>query len=175
MLGFAVLSVVATLGLLAVARRLDGLLERGPRSTALLWLLPLEAVAYWSTTGMEAMAYAAYRLLKHRFAFSPGASTSIPPMDSLFVAQGYDSTLTSTDYQSDGPAALGNYIAQCLIDFGLQDFCAKCTKCARECPVGAIRFGDKTMFNGYEMWKPDVHRCTSYRVTNPRGSARRRQ
>ena len=26
------------------------------------------------------------------------------------------------------------------IDFGLQDFCSKCTKCARECPCGAIRF-----------------------------------
>jgi ferredoxin len=27
------------------------------------------------------------------------------------------------------------------------------------------------MFNGYEMWKPDVERCTRYRVTNPKGSA----
>ncbi len=57
------------------------------------------------------------------------------------------------------------------IDFGLQDFCTKCTKCARECPCGAIRFGDKVMFNGYEMWKPDVDRCARYRVTNMRGSA----
>ncbi len=27
------------------------------------------------------------------------------------------------------------------------------------------------MFNGYEMWKPDVERCTRYRLTNARGSA----
>ncbi len=27
------------------------------------------------------------------------------------------------------------------------------------------------MFNGYEMWKPDVQRCASYRTTNQRGSA----
>ena len=27
------------------------------------------------------------------------------------------------------------------------------------------------MFNGYEIWKPDVERCTRYRVTNPKGSA----
>jgi len=27
------------------------------------------------------------------------------------------------------------------------------------------------MYNGYEIWKPDVERCTRYRVTNPRGSA----
>jgi len=57
------------------------------------------------------------------------------------------------------------------IDFGLQDFCTKCTKCARECPCGAIEFGDKKMFNGYEMWKPDVERCTKYRLGNLKGSA----
>jgi ferredoxin len=27
------------------------------------------------------------------------------------------------------------------------------------------------MFNGYEIWKPDVERCTRYRLTNPKGSA----
>jgi reductive dehalogenase len=57
------------------------------------------------------------------------------------------------------------------VDFGLQDTCAKCRKCARECPCSAIAFGDKVLFNGYEMWKPDVERCTRYRVTNPHGSA----
>jgi ferredoxin len=57
------------------------------------------------------------------------------------------------------------------IDFGLQYFCSNCLKCARECPCDAIPFGDKVMFNGYEMWKPDVERCTRYRLTNTRGSA----
>ena len=57
------------------------------------------------------------------------------------------------------------------IDFGLQTFCGNCMKCARECPCDAIPFGDKVMFNGYEIWKPDVERCTRYRVTNPKGSA----
>jgi reductive dehalogenase len=57
------------------------------------------------------------------------------------------------------------------IDFGLQTFCSNCLKCARECPCDAIPFGDKIMFNGYEMWKPDVERCTRYRLTNPKGSA----
>ena len=57
------------------------------------------------------------------------------------------------------------------VDFGLQDFCNKCTKCARECPCGAIEFGDKIMFNGYEMWKPDVEKCTKYRLGNLKGSA----
>ncbi|MGE0486201.1 MAG: hypothetical protein AB7Q81_18780 [Gammaproteobacteria bacterium] len=56
------------------------------------------------------------------------------------------------------------------IDFGLQDFCEKCSKCARECPCAAIPFGDKIMFNGYEMWKPDVEKCARYRITNSAGS-----
>lgn len=57
------------------------------------------------------------------------------------------------------------------IDFGLQSFCQHCRKCARECPCDAISWGDKVMFNGYEMWKPDVERCARYRITNPRGLA----
>lgn len=57
------------------------------------------------------------------------------------------------------------------IDFGLQTFCNSCLKCARECPCDSIPFGDKVMFNGYEIWKPDVERCARYRVTNPHGSA----
>ena len=57
------------------------------------------------------------------------------------------------------------------IDFGLQDFCEKCRKCARECPCHAIPFGPKVMFNGYETWKPDVEKCARYRITNPKGSA----
>ena len=57
------------------------------------------------------------------------------------------------------------------IDFGLQYFCNNCWKCARECPCDAIPLGDKVMFNGYEIWKPDVERCTRYRLTNSKGSA----
>ncbi len=57
------------------------------------------------------------------------------------------------------------------IDFGLQYFCNHCLKCARECPVNAISFGDKVIFNGYEIWKPDVERCVRYRITNQKGSA----
>ncbi len=57
------------------------------------------------------------------------------------------------------------------IDFGLQYFCSNCQKCARECPCDAIPYGDKVVFNGYEIWKPDVERCTRYRLTNQRGLA----
>ncbi len=56
------------------------------------------------------------------------------------------------------------------IDFGLQNFCQSCNKCARECPSGAISSGPKVMFNGYEIWKADVEKCTRYRLTNLGGS-----
>jgi reductive dehalogenase len=57
------------------------------------------------------------------------------------------------------------------IDFGLQDSCRKCYKCARECPCDAITYAEPIMFNGYEQWKQDVQRCTSYRMTNQGGAA----
>jgi ferredoxin len=57
------------------------------------------------------------------------------------------------------------------IDFGLQAVCNMCFKCARECPCNAIPFGPKVMFNGYEIWKPDVEKCGKYRLTNMKGSA----
>jgi reductive dehalogenase len=56
------------------------------------------------------------------------------------------------------------------IDFGLQDFCAQCKKCARECPSGAISDGDKIMHNGYEKWPLDAKKCTTMRVGNQHGS-----
>ena len=56
------------------------------------------------------------------------------------------------------------------IDFGLQDFCDKCGKCARECPSSAISEGDKVIHNGYEKWPNDVEKCTSMRVGNKYGS-----
>ncbi len=56
------------------------------------------------------------------------------------------------------------------IDFGLQKFCESCNKCARECPSGAITAGPKLMFNGYEIWKSDSQKCTTYRVTTPGGA-----
>ena len=56
------------------------------------------------------------------------------------------------------------------IDFGLQRFCENCNKCARECPSGAITAGPKLMFNGYEAWKADSQKCTTYRITNESGA-----
>ncbi|MCR9250994.1 MAG: T9SS type A sorting domain-containing protein [bacterium] len=71
----------------------------------------------------ETISYAAYRLLSYRFAFSPGSIETLQKFDDLFNELGYDQDFESTDYQtsSNQAAALGNYIAQCIIEFGLQD------------------------------------------------------
>ena len=57
------------------------------------------------------------------------------------------------------------------IDFGLQQFCAACKKCARECPSGSIPEGPQTMYNGYQIWRNDIESCTRFRVTNAHGSS----
>ncbi|MGI9541853.1 MAG: DUF6851 domain-containing protein [Cyclobacteriaceae bacterium] len=69
----------------------------------------------------KAMSYAAYNLIVHRFEFSPGATTSIDLAKNLMSDLGYDLLVTDDDYSNGDPASLGNYIAQSMIDFGLQD------------------------------------------------------
>ncbi|MDZ7359104.1 MAG: T9SS type A sorting domain-containing protein [candidate division KSB1 bacterium] len=69
----------------------------------------------------EAISHAAYRLLTHRFRKSPGAAASLARFDSLLTKLGYNPANTSTDYSTGSAAALGNYIGQRLIEFGLQD------------------------------------------------------
>jgi Domain of unknown function (DUF6851) len=69
----------------------------------------------------QSVSYAAYRILSYRFEKSPGSAESLANFDELMNELGYDVNVTSTDYEADGPAALGNYVAQCVIDYGKQD------------------------------------------------------
>jgi hypothetical protein len=69
----------------------------------------------------EAISFAAYRLIRHRFARSPGVVASRRMLDDLMLLQGYDIGNESRDYSSGSGAALGNYIADCVIAYGLQD------------------------------------------------------
>lgn len=69
----------------------------------------------------EAISYAAYNLIVHRFKFSPGAVSTINAAENLMAELGYDISITTTDYASGSAAGLGNYIAQSMIDFGFQD------------------------------------------------------
>lgn len=69
----------------------------------------------------EAISYAMYRLLRHRFSGSPRIDQTYPALDALMAKLGYDITDTSTDYSGGSPAALGNYVAQCYANYGLGD------------------------------------------------------
>lgn len=67
----------------------------------------------------EAISYAAYRILKHRFQNSPGAERVLKSFDERMVMLGYDPTIVTT--VGDTPAAFGNRIAETVIQFGLSD------------------------------------------------------
>lgn len=69
----------------------------------------------------EAISYAAYRLLEHRFKDSPDWFATARYLDSLFTHLGYDAQDTTVDYSAGSPAALGNYIAKSIIAYGLKD------------------------------------------------------
>ncbi len=68
-----------------------------------------------------AISYAAYRMLLHRFQFSPGSLLIRNEAFSLMMDLGYDPNVTGTDYRSGDPAQVGNYIASQYIAFGLTD------------------------------------------------------
>lgn len=67
----------------------------------------------------EAISYASYRLIKHRFANSPGAEKSLPLAEAKMAELGYDPDVVAI--VGDTPAALGNHIAGKIIEFGLSD------------------------------------------------------
>jgi hypothetical protein len=67
----------------------------------------------------ETISFAAYRILRARFADSPGADQSLPAFDAKMDELGYDPSITST--LGDSPAALGNRIARTVLEFGAND------------------------------------------------------
>jgi len=67
----------------------------------------------------EAISYAAYRVLTHRFVNAPFGGVSLAAFEARLVALGYDPTVTTLE--GDTPAALGNRIARTIIDFGMSD------------------------------------------------------
>ena len=69
----------------------------------------------------EAISYAVYRLMQHRFGETPDGEITMFNINTKMAQLGYDMDFTSTDYTNDGPGALGNYIAAQIIAFGAQD------------------------------------------------------
>lgn len=107
----------------------------------------------------EAISYASYRMIKHRYQQSPGYAQSMVQADQLMADLGYDINYTSTDISKKSPAALGNYIAQCYINYGLQDGSNEAGSHANQHyqpvnpPLAPFLPGNPTMANK-DRWQP---------------------
>jgi hypothetical protein len=69
----------------------------------------------------EAISFAMYRILTHRFGDSGNGTTLKAAYDFKMDQLGYDISYTGTDYSTGLAAAFGNYVGQCYIAFGQQD------------------------------------------------------
>lgn len=68
-----------------------------------------------------AISYASYRIITHRFKFSPSSASTLEAANDLMDQFGYDIKKVSTNFSNGSAISLGNYIAECYINFGLQD------------------------------------------------------
>lgn len=69
----------------------------------------------------EAMSFAAYRFLTARYSLSPQNNHAVKLFRDLMQKHGYNFRNHSIDYAAGSPAALGNYIAQCVLRLGQSD------------------------------------------------------
>lgn len=67
----------------------------------------------------EAISYAAYRILRERYALSRGATNTLPALDAQLAALGYRPDNTSLD--SSTPAGVGNRVAAAVSAYYLND------------------------------------------------------
>jgi len=67
----------------------------------------------------ESISYAAYRVMKHRFALSPNVTTINGILDARLTSLGYSPAVNTT--VGNTPAAVGNRIAALVISRGFQD------------------------------------------------------
>ncbi|MDH3307602.1 MAG: hypothetical protein OEO77_08820, partial [Acidimicrobiia bacterium] len=67
----------------------------------------------------EAMSYAAYRILRYRYATAAGVGETMADLDMVMQELCFSTDVVTTD--GDSPAALGNRIAEAAISFGRTD------------------------------------------------------
>ncbi len=77
------------------------------------------ATATIDTDRNEAISYTAYRLLIWRFTPSVGATEILAELNNQMLSLGYDPSQITT--AGNSPAAIGNRIAQTIIDHGMSD------------------------------------------------------
>ena len=71
----------------------------------------------------------------------------------------YAAVLTDLELEVDG-----------FVDFGLQEYCDRCTICAEQCPARAIPRGKQTLHNGYYTWKLNARACSDFGIFNKEGT-----
>ncbi len=69
----------------------------------------------------EAISYGMYRLMLNRFVTAANPGVIISNISQKMGSEGYNPSFSSLDYTTGNPAALGNYVADQIIRFGLQD------------------------------------------------------
>ena len=69
----------------------------------------------------EAISYAAYRIIMHRFRASPDTGSIRRDANTLMSYLDYDIGITTASWESEDPAELGNHIAACYIAMGYED------------------------------------------------------
>ncbi|HTH46034.1 MAG TPA: vanadium-dependent haloperoxidase [Candidatus Limnocylindria bacterium] len=67
----------------------------------------------------EAISYAAYRMLKERYAFSKSAATTLPALDARMTALGYSKDIVTTDPST--PAGVGNAVYAAVHSWFIND------------------------------------------------------
>jgi hypothetical protein len=88
------------------------------------YTIPFDGVKYSNNelnAQNEAISFASYRLILQRFQNSPGIGYVSGLMEDLMQQNGYDISNTSTDFVLGGPAEFGNWVAEQIINYGLQD------------------------------------------------------
>lgn len=106
-----------------------------------------------------AISYAVYRLMTHRFLNSPDGDITMYNINTRMAQLGYDPAVISIDYVNDGPAALGNYIGEQLIAFGMQDGANEIEDYAAICyepinpPIAVEELGNSTIVHPNH-WQP---------------------
>lgn len=69
----------------------------------------------------KAISYASFRFIQQRFGNSPGYPGVLNTMTNYMNDHNYDINIVSVDYGNIGAAALGNYLAQQIHQYGLVD------------------------------------------------------
>jgi len=108
----------------------------------------------------ETLSYAVYRLLSDRFRYSNKYYSTLRVIyERQMFDLGFDIAFTSKDYSTGSPAALGNYLADQIIQFGMQDesnqnlFYNNLYYETTNAPLVIKRAGNPSLQN-YNRWQP---------------------